>query len=90
LLSTAFARPQRWPGALLRSFINAVMLAANVGVEIRANSAYLIPYGKECQLVIDYRGLIDIARARGEPFTRQYFTARAKILIWSTRTRGRV
>lgn len=47
------------------SFINAVMLASNVGVEIRRNSAYLIPYGKECQLLIDYRGKMDLARKSG-------------------------
>lgn len=44
------------------SFMNSVLLAANMGLEIRRNSAYLIPYGKECQLLIDYRGKIDLAR----------------------------
>lgn len=47
------------------SFLNAVLLAANIGVEIRKNSAYLIPYGKECQLIIDYRGKLELARKAG-------------------------
>jgi recombination protein RecT len=47
------------------SFLNSVLLAANVGLEIRKNSAYLIPYGKECQLIIDYRGKMELARRAG-------------------------
>jgi len=47
------------------SFINAVMLANNLGLEIRTNSAYLVPYGKECQLLIDYRGKLELARRAG-------------------------
>lgn len=47
------------------SFINAVLLASNIGLEIRAGSAYLIPYGQECQLVVDYRGMIDVAARAG-------------------------
>lgn len=47
------------------SFLNSVMLASNMGLEIRRNSAYLVPYGKECQLLIDYRGKLDLARRAG-------------------------
>lgn len=47
------------------SFLNSVLLAANVGLEIRKNSAYLIPYGQECQLIIDYRGKMELARRAG-------------------------
>jgi len=47
------------------SFINSVLLASNLGLEIRKNSCYLIPFGKECQLVIDYRGKIELARRAG-------------------------
>jgi len=47
------------------SFLNSVLLAANVGLEIRKNSAYLIPYGRECQLIIDYRGKLELARRAG-------------------------
>lgn len=47
------------------SFLNAVLLAANVGLEIRKGSAYLIPYKSECQLIIDYRGKMELARRAG-------------------------
>jgi len=48
------------------SFINAVMLASQMKIEIRRNSAYLIPYGKECQLLVDYRSKLDLARRSGQ------------------------
>ena len=47
------------------SFLNAVMLASNIGVEIRDRSAYLVPFGRECTLMIDYRSKIDLASKAG-------------------------
>jgi recombinational DNA repair protein RecT len=47
------------------SFINAVMLASNLGLEIRKNSCYLIPYKDECQLIVDYHGKMELARRAG-------------------------
>jgi phage RecT family recombinase len=47
------------------SFLNAVLLASNLGLEIRKNSAYLIPYGRECQLIVDYHGKMELARRAG-------------------------
>jgi recombination protein RecT len=71
--------PQRWQwlivnsirktpalcGTTPTSFINSVMLAANLQVEIRDRSAYLIPFGNECQLLLDYRAKIDLAARAG-------------------------
>ena len=71
--------PQRWQwlivnsirktpalcGCTPTSFINSVMLAANLQVEIRDRSAYLIPFGTECQLLLDYRAKIDLADRAG-------------------------
>jgi recombination protein RecT len=48
------------------SFIRCVMAAAQLGLEIRPNSCYLIPFGAECQLLIDYRGKMDLARRSGK------------------------
>ena len=53
-------------GCTPQSFINSVMLASNIGLEIRRNSAYLIPFGKDCTLVLDYRGKIELARRSGK------------------------
>lgn len=60
------------------SVVNAVLTAASIGLEIRPGMAYLIPFKKsykkngewasrhECQLVIDYRGKIDLALRSGK------------------------
>ena len=52
-------------GVTPMSFINSVMLAANIGLEIRRDSAYLLPFKQECTLVIDYRGKMELARRAG-------------------------
>ncbi len=44
------------------SVLNAVVKAASMGVEIRDQSAYLIPFGTTCQLVLDYRVKIMLAQ----------------------------
>lgn len=48
------------------SFIAAIMQAAQLGLEPGVlGQCYLIPYGKECQFMPGYRGLIDLARRSG-------------------------
>jgi recombination protein RecT len=50
------------------SLLNAIMIAAQLGVEPTGvlGSAYLVPYGTECTLIVGYRGLIDLARRSGQ------------------------
>lgn len=50
------------------SLLNAVMQAAQLGLEPTGvlGSAYLVPYGTECTLIVGYRGLIDLARRSGQ------------------------
>jgi recombination protein RecT len=47
------------------STLNALMSCAAMGVEPDGRLAHLIPYGKDCQLIIDYKGLIALARRNG-------------------------
>ena len=51
-----------------QSFIGAMMNAAQLGLEPNTplGQAYLIPYGKQCQFQIGYKGLIDLAYRSGE------------------------
>lgn len=60
------------------SFLNSVMLATQMGVEIRRDSAYLIPFGKECQLLIDYKAKLGLARRGGKVGGIQAVTIRQK------------
>lgn len=50
------------------SFIAAVMQAAQLGLEPGSGlgHAYLIPYKSECQLIIGYKGLVELARRSGK------------------------
>jgi phage RecT family recombinase len=48
------------------SFMNCVLLAMQMGVEIRRDSCYLIPFGKQCQLLLDYKAKISLARRGGK------------------------
>lgn len=49
------------------SVLRSVMISSLLGLEPGGalGSAYLVPYGKTCQLIIGYRGLIDLARRSG-------------------------
>lgn len=50
------------------SILAAIVDATSIGLEIGGPlaEAYLIPYGKECQLSIDYKGLLKLARRSQE------------------------
>jgi recombination protein RecT len=50
------------------SFFGALMVCAQLGLEPcgALGHAYLIPYGKEVQLIIGYKGMIDLTRRSGQ------------------------
>lgn len=58
-----------------KSLLAAVMTCAQLGLEPQTplGQAYLVPYGGKVQLIIGYRGLIELARRSGE---LQYIVAR--------------
>mgnify|MGYP000909827057 CR=1 FL=1 len=50
----------------IQSLLAAVMQSAQLGLEPNIlGQAYIIPYGKEAQFIIGYRGMIDLARRSG-------------------------
>lgn len=65
LLKVALAAAQRQPKLLeceALSLVRAVVGCAELGLEPNAlGHAYLVPYGKEAQLIIGYRGLLELA-----------------------------
>jgi recombination protein RecT len=50
------------------SFLGAIVQCSQLGLEPGDNlgRAYLIPFKKECQLIIGYRGFLDLARRSGQ------------------------
>ena len=49
------------------SFLGAVLTAAQLGLEVNTplGHAYLIPYNRDCQLIIGYQGMVELARRSG-------------------------
>lgn len=47
------------------SFVNAMMDCGELGLEPNGREAHFIPYGDQCQLVVDYKGLIKLAYQSG-------------------------
>lgn len=48
------------------SLIAALMKCSQYGLEPDGRHAHLIPYGKDCQLIFDYKGLVALVRRSGE------------------------
>jgi recombination protein RecT len=50
------------------SLVSCIFQAAQLGLEVDngLGHAYLIPFGKECTLIIGYKGMIDLARRSGQ------------------------
>lgn len=47
------------------SVLTALMSCAAMGIEPDQRNAHLIPYGKECQLIVDWKGLVLLAKRGG-------------------------
>lgn len=50
-----------WP-----SLAAAIMSLAQVGLEPDGRNAHLVPFGRECTPIIDYRGYMELARRSGQ------------------------
>lgn len=65
---TAVTQNEKLAECTPQSFIGAMLTSAQLGLEPNTplGQAYLIPYGKQCQFQIGYKGLIDLAHRSGE------------------------
>ncbi len=68
LVLTELRRTPRLKECDALSFCGAIIQSAQLGLEPGNNlgHAYLLPYGNECQLIIGYRGMLDLARRSGQ------------------------
>ena len=68
IVTTAVTNNPKLAECTPQSFVGAMLNSAQLGLEPNTSlgQAYLIPYGKQCQFQIGYRGLIDLAFRTGE------------------------
>lgn len=63
---TAITKTPKLAECTQASLFNALLNCSQLGIEPDGRRAHLIPYGKDCQLIIDYKGLIELAKRSGE------------------------
>ena len=49
-----------------RSLFNCLLQLGQIGLEADGRRAHLVPYGTECTLLIDYKGLVELALRNGD------------------------
>jgi len=67
ILATVIRMNPKLAACTKESFLGAIMTAAQLGLEPNVlGQCYLIPYKNECQFIIGYQGLIQLARRSGQ------------------------
>ncbi len=62
---TAFNRNPKLYSCTRESLFQAMLDLSSTGLEPDGRHAHLIPYGNQCQLIIDYKGLLALAKRNG-------------------------
>lgn len=65
VLLTALTRTPKLQECTRESFFKCCMDLSAMGLEADGRRAHLIPYGKECTLVVDYKGIAELAMRSG-------------------------
>ena len=63
---TALTRTPKLQECTQESFFRCLLDLSAMGIEPDGRRAYLIPYGKECTLIVSYMGLIELVRRSGD------------------------
>ena len=62
---TALTRTPKLQDCTRESLLRCLMDCSALGIEPDGRRVHLIPYGKECTLIIDYKGLVELVRRSG-------------------------
>jgi len=62
---TALTRTPKLAECTQMSFFGSLLTLSQYGLEPDGRHAHLIPYGKDCQLIIDYKGLVALMYRNG-------------------------
>jgi len=63
---TALTRTPKLQSCTQESFFKCLLDLSAMGLEPDGRRAHLIPYGRECTLVLDYKGLVELVRRSGD------------------------
>jgi recombination protein RecT len=63
---TAMTKTPKLAQCTRESLLSALIDCSAIGLEPDGRKAHLIPYGDKCTLIVDYKGLVDIARRSGQ------------------------
>jgi recombination protein RecT len=66
IANTAMSRTPKLKNCTIMSIWNCMVQLSGMGLEPDGRRAHLIPYGQECTLIVDYKGLVDCVRRSGE------------------------
>lgn len=74
---TALTRTPKLKDCTKESFFKCLMDLSAMGIEPDGRRAHLIPYGSECTLILDYKGIVDLVRRDPNVLDVQCITIRA-------------
>ena len=63
---TALTRTPKLAACDQASFFQCLITLSQLGLEPDGRNAHLIPFGTQCQLIVDYKGLVDLAMRSGK------------------------
>ncbi len=63
---TALSRTPKLAECTQESFFKCLLDLSAMGLEPDGRRAHLIPYGKECTLILDYKGIVELMRRSGD------------------------
>jgi recombination protein RecT len=66
IVATQFRKVPKLTQCTPASLFSCVLDCAQLGLEPDGRKAHLIPYGDTCTLIVDYKGLVALARRSGE------------------------
>jgi len=81
VVTTTLLRTPKLADCSQESVIKAMLDCSSLGLEPDGRRCHLIPYGKECQLIVDYKGLIELAKRSGEVSTWKAETVKTNDLF---------
>jgi len=68
-IATAIQKTPKLMTCSQASLFQAFMTCSELGIEPDGRRAHLIPYGNTCQLIIDYKGIVELVKRNGDVST---------------------